>query len=109
MNAGRPIFAPSNVQDVIDLGLLGFAMSRYTGLYTGFKLTNETLEQTMTVDVNYGDNGPIFPERGPAPANGLHNYPTHPDRIESAIVLTTSRWSMIDKITRANQQKTNSL
>src|SRR3546814_9438482 len=46
MHAGMPIFAPSNVQDVIDLGLLGFAMSRYTGLYTGFKLTNETLERS---------------------------------------------------------------
>src|SRR3546814_16648968 len=83
MHAGMPIFAPSNVQDVIDLGLLGFAMSRYTGLYTGFKLTNETLEQTMTDDVNYGDNGTIFPERGPAPANGFHNYPTHLARISS--------------------------
>src|SRR3546814_3752158 len=31
MHAGMPILAPSDVQDVIDLGLLGFAMSRYTG------------------------------------------------------------------------------
>src|SRR3546814_343658 len=103
MHAGMPIFAPSNVQDVIDLGLLGFAMSRYTGLYTGFKLTNETLEQTMTVDVNYGDNGPIFPERGPAPANGFHNYPTHLDRIASEIVLKRYRWPLIEKFLRANR------
>src|SRR3546814_4805491 len=51
MHAGMPILAPSDVQDVIDLGLLGFAMSRYTGLYTGFKLCNEILEQTMTVEL----------------------------------------------------------
>ncbi|MEL0252227.1 MAG: indolepyruvate ferredoxin oxidoreductase family protein, partial [Novosphingobium sp.] len=51
VHAGMPILAPSTVQDVIDFGLLGFAMSRYTGLWTGFKLTNETLEQTMTVDI----------------------------------------------------------
>src|SRR3546814_19536797 len=57
MHAGMPILAPSNVQDVIALGLLGFAMSRYTGLYLGFKLINETLEQSMNGDVNLGDKG----------------------------------------------------
>src|SRR3546814_19363834 len=61
MHAGMPIFAPSNVQDVIDLGLLRFALSLYTGLYTVFQLTNETLEPNMTVDVNYGANDTNFP------------------------------------------------
>ncbi|HCW61128.1 MAG TPA: pyruvate ferredoxin/flavodoxin oxidoreductase, partial [Sphingobium sp.] len=102
MHAGMPILAPSDVQDVIDLGLLGFAMSRYTGLYTGFKLTNETLEQTMTVDVGMRDNGPVCPDRGPAPANGFHNYPTHIDRIGSEIVLKRYRWPLIGKFVRAN-------
>ncbi|MCB4859784.1 MULTISPECIES: indolepyruvate ferredoxin oxidoreductase family protein [unclassified Sphingobium] len=103
MHAGMPILAPSNVQDVIDLGLLGIAMSRYTGLYTGFKLTNETLEQTMTVDVRVGDNGPVTPDRGPAPANGFHNYPTHLDRIASETVVKRYRWPLIEKFVRANR------
>lgn len=103
MHAGMPILAPSNVQDVIDLGLLGIAMSRYTGLYTGFKLTNETLEQTMTVDIRSGDNGPVTPDRGPAPANGFHNYPTHLDRIASETVVKRYRWPLIEKFVRANR------
>ncbi len=103
MHAGIPILAPSNVQDVIDFGLLGFAMSRYTGLYTGFKLTNETLEQTMTVDIRSGDNGPVTPDRGPAPANGFHNYPTHLDRIGSEIVVKRYRWPLVEKFVRANR------
>jgi len=102
MHAGMPILAPSNVQDVIDFGLLGIAMSRYTGLYTGFKLTNETLEQTMTVDIRSGDNGPITPDRGAAPANGFHNYPTHLDRIASETVVKRYRWPLIEKFVRAN-------
>src|SRR3546814_3015372 len=57
----------------------------------------------MTVDVNYGDNGPIFPERGPAPANGFHNYPTHLDRIASEIVLKRYRCPLIEKFLRANR------
>ncbi|CAN5409652.1 indolepyruvate ferredoxin oxidoreductase family protein [soil metagenome] len=103
MHAGMPILAPSNVQDVIDLGLLGIAMSRYTGLYTGFKLTNETLEQTMTVDIRSGDNGPVTPDRGPAPTHGFHNYPTHLDRIASETVVKRYRWPLIEKFVRANR------
>ena len=102
MHAGMPIFAPSNVQDVIDLGLLGFAMSRYTGLFTGFKLCNEVLEQTMTVEIAPRDNGPVLPERGEGPPNGFHNYPTHIDRVQSEIVAKRYRWPLVEKFVRAN-------
>lgn len=103
MHVGMPILAPSTVQDVIDLGLLGWAMSRYTGLFTGFKLCNEVLEQTMTVDIAPSDNGPVYPERGPAPPNGFHNYPTHLDRVQSEIVLKRYRWPLVGKFVRANR------
>ncbi|WP_404477045.1 indolepyruvate ferredoxin oxidoreductase family protein [Novosphingobium sp. BL-52-GroH] len=102
MHAGMPILAPSDVQDVLDFGLLGIAMSRYTGLFTGFKLTNETLEQTMTVDIRSRENGPVTPDRGPAPANGFHNHPTHLDRIASETVVKRYRWPLVGKFVRAN-------
>src|SRR3546814_17398062 len=86
MHAGMPILAPSDVQDVLEFGLLGWAMSRYTGLFTGFKMCNEVLEQTMTVELPRPDNGPVLPERGAAPANGFHNFPTHLDRVHAEIV-----------------------
>ncbi len=103
MHAGMPILAPATVQDVIDLGLLGWAMSRYTGLWTGFKLCNEILEQTMTVDIAVRDNGPVTPERGPAPPNGFHNYPTHIDRAQSELVAKRYRWPLVEKFVRANR------
>ncbi|WP_068072295.1 indolepyruvate ferredoxin oxidoreductase family protein [Novosphingobium lentum] len=103
MHAGMPILAPSNTQDVLDLGLLGWAMSRYTGLFTGFKLCNEVLEQTMTVRIGVGDNGPVLPERGQAPATGFHNFPTHLDRVQSEIVAKRFRWPLVEKFVRANR------
>jgi indolepyruvate ferredoxin oxidoreductase len=103
MHAGMPILAPSNTQDVIDFGLLGWAMSRYTGLWTGFKMTNEVLEQTMTVRIDTTDNGPVLPERGPAPPTGFHNYPTHLDRVQSEIVAKRYRWPLVEKFVRANR------
>src|SRR3546814_6779671 len=86
MHAGMPILAPSDVQDVLEFGLLGWAMSRYTGLFTGFKMCHEVLEQTMTVKLPRLDHGPVMPERGAAPANGFPNFPTTLDRVQSEIV-----------------------
>ncbi|RJG01843.1 indolepyruvate ferredoxin oxidoreductase family protein [Noviherbaspirillum sedimenti] len=102
MHVGMPILAPSNVQDVIDFGLLGFAMSRYTGLYTGFKLCNETLEQTMTVEIGAHAKGPVFPDRGELPPEGIHNVATHVDRQRSEVVAKRYRWPLVEKFVRAN-------
>jgi indolepyruvate ferredoxin oxidoreductase len=102
MHCGMPIFAPSNVHDVIRLGLLGFAMSRYTGLYTGFKMCNETLEQTMTIDIDTAVVVPVQPAYGELPANGIHNVSSHIDRQQSEIVVKRYRWPLVEKFVRAN-------
>ncbi|MFA7585155.1 MAG: indolepyruvate ferredoxin oxidoreductase family protein [Novosphingobium sp.] len=101
IHAGVPILAPSNVQDVLDFGLKGWAMSRYTGLFVGFKLCNEILEQTMTVDVTIPAS-PVLPDRGEAPAHGFNNYPSHIDRLASDIVVRRYRWPLVFKFLRAN-------
>ncbi|MCX7319019.1 MAG: indolepyruvate ferredoxin oxidoreductase family protein, partial [Hyphomicrobiales bacterium] len=44
-----PSLYPSNVQEIIEYGLHGWAMSRYTGLWVGLKTVNETVETTSTV------------------------------------------------------------
>ena len=40
-----PILHPADVQDIIDMGLAGIALSRYAGLWTALKTTAETAEQ----------------------------------------------------------------
>jgi len=106
MHAGMPVLAPSNVQDVLDLGLLGIAMSRYTGLYTGFKLCNEVLEQTMTVQARgTAEAQPAEPVREALPPGGLgrlYNYPTHLDRQQSEVVAKRYRWPLVARFVRAN-------
>src|SRR3546814_14805273 len=75
-------------------------MSHYTGLFTGFKMCNEVLEQTMTVELPRPDNGPVLPERGAAPANGFHNFPTHLDRVQSELVAKRFRWPRVETFVR---------
>jgi indolepyruvate ferredoxin oxidoreductase len=50
VNAVIPILNPAGVQEVIDYGLYGFAMSRYTGAWVGLKCVHESVESTAVVD-----------------------------------------------------------
>jgi indolepyruvate ferredoxin oxidoreductase len=44
-----PILNPASVQDMLDFGLAGIALSRFCGLWTALKTTAETAEQAATV------------------------------------------------------------
>ena len=49
---GMPVFNPAHIQDYLDLGQLGFAMSRYTGAWVGFKCITDTIESSSRVDIS---------------------------------------------------------
>lgn len=44
-----PSLYPSNVQEIVEYGLHGWALSRHAGLWVGLKTVNETVETTSTV------------------------------------------------------------
>src|SRR3954462_3547383 len=45
-----PVLNPAGVQEIIDYGLYGWAMSRFTGAWVGLKCMHETVESTAVVD-----------------------------------------------------------
>jgi indolepyruvate ferredoxin oxidoreductase len=47
-----PVINPASVREYIDFGLMGIALSRYTGCWVGFKAVTETVEGSATVDVD---------------------------------------------------------
>ncbi|MFI5030715.1 MAG: indolepyruvate ferredoxin oxidoreductase family protein [Reyranellales bacterium] len=47
-----PVVNPATVQEYLDFGILGFAMSRYTGCWIGFKAISETVESGASVWVD---------------------------------------------------------
>ncbi|MEN9316326.1 MAG: hypothetical protein RIS35_2719 [Pseudomonadota bacterium] len=47
-----PILNPANVQDYLDMGLYGFALSRFSGCWVGFKAISETIESSASVIVD---------------------------------------------------------
>nr|CEH62161.1 Indolepyruvate ferredoxin oxidoreductase chain alpha [Xanthomonas citri pv. citri] len=66
-----PILNPAGVQDILDMGLLGWAMSRYTGRWIGFKTIAETVESSASVNVDPFARTIVLPEDFALPAGGL--------------------------------------
>ena len=49
---GMPILHPANIQEYLDFGLFGFALSRYSGCWVGFKCVTDTVESSATVSID---------------------------------------------------------
>ena len=47
-----PVLYPADIQEVIDLGLMGYALSRFCGAWIGFKLIPETIETSATINAD---------------------------------------------------------
>ncbi|KER67903.1 indolepyruvate ferredoxin oxidoreductase [Burkholderia cepacia] len=74
-SASIPVLQPSNVREVIEFGLAGIEMSRYTGLWVSLKTIAEVVETAATIDMA---TWPTFhaPTDFPMPAHGLNWDPT---------------------------------
>src|SRR5208337_633532 len=68
---GMPVLYPSNTQELIDFGLHGIAMSRFSGCWIGMKVVTDVAEGGGTVHV--GPNTPpvVIPERPSNPPGGV--------------------------------------
>src|SRR6202165_271817 len=67
-----PVLYPTGTQEIIDLGLHGFAMSRYSGCYVAFKVVSETVDSSASIYVN-PDNPKIpLPQDFQLPAAGVN-------------------------------------
>ena len=74
-----PVLAPATVQDYIDLGLHGFALSRFSGLWVGFKAVTDTIEASGIVDVALDRVRIVLPDGVAMPPGGLNlRWPEEP-------------------------------
>jgi indolepyruvate ferredoxin oxidoreductase len=67
-----PILSPAGVQEVLDYGALGWALSRYAGVWVGLKCIKDTIESTAVVDGSLDRIAPVAPRDFPMPPGGLN-------------------------------------
>ncbi|GAB1594899.1 indolepyruvate ferredoxin oxidoreductase family protein [Lysobacter claricitrinus] len=72
VSALMPVLNPAGVQDILDMGLVGWAMSRYTGRWVGFKTIAETVESSASVDANPLAREIVIPTDFDMPEGGLN-------------------------------------
>ena len=117
-DAMMPIFYPGNVQEILDLGRYAYEMSRYSGLWSGFKIVTDIADgfgsafvDPQRVNITIPDftyNGKPWKHTQNAKLVGHHSLPTekeiHLGRIKAAKHFLAS--NPINKITvQGNQDK----
>ncbi len=99
---GLPVFFPSSVQDILDMGLHAFALSRFSGLWSGMKTIQEVVESSSSVSVDPDRVKIVLPEDFRMPPGGLHiRWPDAP--LEQEARLMDHKWYAALAYVRANR------
>ena len=70
--AMMPILNPATIQDYLDLGLFGFALSRFSGCWVAFKATSEAVDSSASIYVDPQRVAVTMPSDFEMPPGGLH-------------------------------------
>ena len=52
VGASVPVLAPSNVQEVLDLGIFGWELSRFSGCWVALKAITENMDSAISADID---------------------------------------------------------
>src|SRR3954466_8655126 len=106
IDAAIPILNPAGIEDILDLGLYGWAMSRYSGCWVGFKTVAETMDSSASVSIDPGRIEIALPTDFEMPPGGLNiRWPDPPldqelrlHRYKLAAALAFARANRLDRI-----------
>ena len=100
--AGIPVLYPANVQEYLDYGIHGWAMSRYSGLWVSLKCVTDVVESSSSVEVNPDRVKTVIPQDFEVPEGGLNiRWPDTP--LEQERRLNDYKWYAALAYVRANK------
>jgi indolepyruvate ferredoxin oxidoreductase len=103
---GLPVFFPATVQEILDLGIHAFAMSRFSGVWAGMKTIQEIVESSATAMIDPQRVQIKIPTDFQMPPGGLHiRWPDH--ALEQEARLFDYKWYAALAYIRANRLNYN--
>ncbi len=99
---GIPVLYPSSVQEYLDYGLHGWAMSRYTGLWVAMKCVTDLVESGAVVEIDPQRVQVVMPDDFDLPPGGLNIR--WPDAVlEQEARMNNFKWYAALAYARANR------
>ncbi|NGY03356.1 indolepyruvate ferredoxin oxidoreductase family protein [Solimonas terrae] len=77
-----PVLYPATIDEIMEFGLFGIAMSRYSGCYVGLKCITDTLDLSGTAELPDLQRAYRLPSDFPLPADGLNLKQNQPALVE---------------------------
>ncbi len=103
---GLPVFFPSDVQGILDMGVHAIAMSRFAGVWAGMKTIQEVVESSSSVWVDPGRVNIVLPEDFAMPPGGVHmRWPDN--ALDQEARLMDTKWYAALAYVRANRLNHN--
>ncbi len=85
--AGMPVFFPASVQEILDLGIHAWAMSRFAGVWVAMKCISDVVESSATVIADPRRIEPRLPEDFSLPEGGVSiRWPDPPLQQEARLL-----------------------
>jgi len=107
MHVGIPSLYPGNVQEILDLGLHGYQMSRLSGLWVGMKIVTNVADGTGTANVDPGRLDFVTPDLlfdgQPFTPNMNLGMNVRAEALEMEQSLYTRRLELAKRYARANR------
>lgn len=72
IGASIPVLCPANVQEVLDLGIYGWELSRYCGCWVALKAITETMDSAISAEIDPRRVSIQLPDNVSLPEDGVH-------------------------------------
>ncbi|MDD5334230.1 MAG: indolepyruvate ferredoxin oxidoreductase family protein [Rhodoferax sp.] len=103
---GTPVFFPATVQEILDLGIHAFAMSRFSGVWAGMKTIQEIVESSASAMIDPERVQIKIPTDFEMPPGGVHiRWPDH--ALDQEARLFHYKWYAALAYVRANRLNYN--
>ena len=79
IGASIPVLNPANVQEVLDLGVYGWELSRFCGCWVGMKAITDNMDSAISAEIDPNRVNIIIPDQFTLPEDGVHaRWPDQP-------------------------------